>query len=507
MTNWILSNQGSLAPFLPELVLAFGALFLILMSSFRENPRKFAIGVGVCTLTVFLYTVGHLFLYATGSEPLSKAVLPPTALFSGMIVIDAFALFFKLFFGVTTLIILYFVATSKDLKGDRLAEIVAFLLAITLGMSLMAAAQDLLMVYLGIEMVSILSYVLVGYRQKNRTSSEAGLKYMLYGGFASAVMVFSFSLLYGLVGSTDLPTIATAISGFAPNSSHELLIFMLTVGILAGLGYKIASFPTHMWCPDVYEGAPLPITAYLSVAPKAAGFALLVRFWVTFFDLSNPGANSFFENVEWGLLIAFIACATMTIGNLAALNQRNLKRLLAYSSIAHAGYMLIGFCTFSVTGVQAILFYLITYLLMNLGAFLILHVISNEIGTEELDGYKGLGWRSPFLSWTFTIFLFSLVGLPPFAGFLGKLILFAAVVQEGLYWLATIAVINTVISLFYYMKIVRTMFFDTPVETAPITVPRGAVLLGLALALPTLLLVVYWEPLFKLAEVASSQLF
>ncbi len=506
MEHWILSNRASLPLFLPELILIAGAMVSILLGAFRENPRKFSLAVGGVTLTLFLGSVIHLFSAYDLNEGLPGTGLSSMSLFSEMMVLDFFALFFKGFAGCSSLILLYFLASSAELKKDRLAEMVSFLLAITLGLSLMAAAKDLLLIYLSIELVSILSYVLVGFQPKNRVSSEAGLKYVLYGGLATGFMVFAFSILYGLVGSTDLVEIGKNVASMGSHPSGGLILFAL-IGIFAGMGYKIAAVPTHMWCPDVYHGAPLPITAFLSVAPKAAGFALLMRFLILFFGVSDEGTSPLLAQINWPLWLAIISALTMTVGNFAALRQTNLKRLMAYSSIAHAGYLLMGVCTFNQEGLSALLFYLVTYFLMNFGAFLIIQLVSNQEQTEELEGYRGLGWRSPFLAWTFTIFLFSLVGLPPFAGFLGKLILFAAVIHEGLYWLAIVAVVNTVVSLFYYVRIVRTMFFETPFRQEKIRIGAGAAAVAMLLAAPTVALVVYWGPILKLAEISTSSLF
>lgn len=493
--SWILNNQASLPLFLPELVLIGGALLTLLLGAFAPKAKRLVLGLTIGILVAFI--------------GFSAMLLSPSAygsLFSGAILLDPFAIFFKLFFGVVSLITLLLVVQSRELLGYEWAELGAFLLATTLGMSMMAASNDLLMIFLSLEMVSILSYVLVGYRAKNRASSEAGLKYILYGAVASGIMIFGFSYLFGMVGSTDLGDLARYFRTVEGVREAPLVLFSL-LAVLMGLGYKMATFPSQMWCPDVYEGAPLPITTFLSVGPKAAGFALTIRFFFTLFSIEDGRGVEIFEYLQGGTLFAVLAAVTMTIGNLAAIPQRNLKRLMAYSSIAHAGYMLMAVAALSAFGIQSVLFYLITYLLMNLGAFYILLLVSNQLQTEEIDGYQGLGWRSPFLAILFLVFLCSLIGLPPFAGFVGKFYLFSAAIDAGLYWLVGVAALNTVVSLFYYFRIVKTMFLTSPVDRTPILIPAHAKLLALLLAVPTIILGVYWKPVWLFAAQSIENLF
>lgn len=493
--NWIVDNRQSLAAFLPELVLIGAALVTLLMGAFIPKARRSVFWISIFSLLAYIALSFHLLSF-TG----------PRTLFSGSIAVDPFAIFFKIFFGIVTTFIIIFSVRSKEFEGYSLAELISFLLTITLGMSMMAASRDLLMMFLSLEIVSVLSYVLVGYKVRNRPSSEAGLKYILYGAVASGIMVFGFSYLFGMVGSTDLGDIANYFRNLHGTETASLVLFALLCTWM-GLGYKMATFPSQMWCPDVYEGAPLPVTTFLSVGPKAAGFAMTIRFFFTAFSVSGGKGVEIFEHLHWGTLIAILAAITMTIGNLAAIPQRNLKRLMAYSSIAHAGYMLMALSTFSSGGVQSILFYLITYLLMNLGAFFVILVVSNQLGTEEIEGYRGLGWRSPVLSVMLVIFLCSLTGLPPFAGFIGKLYLFSAVIDRGMYWLACVAAINTVISLFFYFRIVKTMFLESPLDET--RVPVGAFYQGvlLALAIPTLLLGIYWKPIWLFAAASVGDFF
>jgi NADH-quinone oxidoreductase subunit N len=298
---------------------------------------------------------------------------------------------------------------------------------------------------------------------------------------------------------------------FRSEPANQLAIFIALVLIVAGFGYKIAAVPFHMWAPDAYEGAPIPVTTFLAVGSKAAGFALLIRFFYPAISrLGEHGAWSYLDGVGWPQLLLVICMVTMTLGNLAALSQQNVKRLLAYSSIAHAGYVLMGFVVLTDEGLRAMLFYLAAYYLMNLGAFLVVLIVANATGREDIEGYRGLAWRGGiYPAVAMAIFLFSLTGLPPFVGFIGKFYLFAAVVKEHFYLLAVVGILNSVVSLYYYARIVRTMFLDFPEEGDPAisVAPRGLVesVLGVpgltgALAALTIVLGIYWAPLIEFAD-------
>jgi NADH-quinone oxidoreductase subunit N len=303
-----------------------------------------------------------------------------------------------------------------------------------------------------------------------------------------------------LTGSLDYAEINAALLHNAPD---QLTLFIALVLMLAGFGYKIAAVPFHMWAPDVYHGAPIPVTAFLSVGSKAAGFALLMRFFYPALSQSgDAGMWQFVPGVEWPQLMLIVAMATMTLGNLAALNQQNVKRLLAYSSIAHAGYMLMGFVVLSDEGLRAMLFYIVVYYLMNLGAFIVVMVVANNTGREDLEGFRGLAWRGGALpAAAMAIFLFSLTGLPPLAGFIGKFYLFAAVVKGQFYWLAVVGILNSVVSLYYYAGIVKTMFLDEPSDSdGEVTLdPHNGSLLAI-LSVATVVLGVYWAPVFDFAD-------
>jgi NADH-quinone oxidoreductase subunit N len=316
-------------------------------------------------------------------------------------------------------------------------------------------------------------------------------------------MLYGVSILYGLTGATDIFGVNKALSGGEVN---ELALLIASILIIAGFGYKISAVPFHFWTPDVYEGAPVTITAFLSVASKAAGFAMMIRFFkVSFLDSSvldlPEGMWASLQGFEWNNLFAILAVLTMTLGNLVAVWQNNLKRLLAYSSIAHAGYMLMGVAILSDKGLAAILIYFVVYLFMNLGAFFVVMLVANKTGSEDIDSYKGLGHRSPLLAVSMVVFLISLTGLPPTAGFVGKLYLFVALLDAQWIWLAVVGALNSVISLYYYVRILRNMFLRDPEKDAsPIQFSFPQIVLLLFLLVPTIFLGLYFAPLVDWAN-------
>jgi len=420
-------------------------------------------------------------------------------LFNGLIVRDPLADFFKLFFYLVTAIVVVVSLRARDAidytdgRDGEAAELFALLLTLNLGMNLMAAASDLLMAYLSLEMVSLVSYIMVGFRKRSASSAEAALKYVIFGGVASGVMLFGLSLLYGLSGATEFATVRAAIVSAGPGAMAVLVLAVVCV--LAGLGYKVAAVPFHMWCPDVYEGAPTPVTALLSVGPKAAGFALILRFFAVGSGAVPDDSQLF--GVPWAILLGAISAATMTLGNLAAILQSNVKRLLAYSSIAHAGYLLMALCVFSREAEQAVLLYLVVYLFMNLGAFVVVIGVSEAGAGETIESYRGLGSRAPLVAVLLGIFLFSLTGIPPLAGFIGKFYLFAAVLKKGGAFyivLAIIGILNSAISLYYYARILKEMYFTRSEEAAPLAVPAVHRTMAVLLAVPTVLMGIYWSP-------------
>jgi NADH-quinone oxidoreductase subunit N len=378
----------------------------------------------------------------------------------------------------------------------------------TLGMFLMASATHLLMMVLAMELTSLSAYVLAGYTKEALDSSEASLKYIIYGAVSTGIMIYGISFLFGLTGALQYHTLNYVLSTTAISPLPLAFVIIL---MLVGFGYKISAVPFHFWTPDVYEGAPITVTALLSVASKAAGFAMLIRFFVTVFvdPFSSLLAGKWMSlsHVDWQLLIAVLSALTMTIGNLVAIWQDNLKRLLAYSSIAHAGYMLMGVAVLTDKGIAAVLIYFVMYLFMNLGAFLVVMLVANKTGSEDIDTYKGLGYQSPFLATSMAIFLISLTGIPPTAGFIGKLYLFAAVIDARWFWLAIVGVLNSVISLYYYARVFRNMFLRTAEQnTSRISLGKMEIVILLAFVIPTLVLGLYFSPIVSIAQTSLTML-
>ena len=483
------SNLTSLHLFVPEIALVTGIVLLLVWDMLFSLRRGAAAFITLATLACAAVMV----VFTAGNE---------RELFNGLIVRDAFADFFKLFFLLVTAVVVVVSTRAKDAidytdgRDRQAAEFNMLLLALALGMNLMAASSDMLMAYISLEMVSLVSYIAVGFKRRDNASSEAALKYVIYGGVASGVMLFGLSLLYGLSGATSFEGVRAAL--VSQGAEVLPLTVMAVVFVLAGFGYKVASVPFHMWCPDVYEGAPTPVTMFLSVGPKAAGFALLIRFFTSPYG-AVPGEAELY-GAPWSIVLGVVAAATMTLGNLTAISQTNIKRMLAYSSIAHAGYLLMALCVFSRDSESAMMFYLVAYLFMNLGAFIVVIGFSEAGIGEDIASYRGLGLRAPLFAAIMGVFLFSLTGLPPMAGFVGKFYLFAAVVQKGgtFYWtLAIIGVLNSAISLYYYARVLKQMFFHKAEDQTPLPVPVIHRTAALAMAVPTIVLGIYWGPLME----------
>ena len=484
-----LTNIQSIPYFIPELVLvifAVGAILVDLVNRGKNTERVAYVAlVGVAATLIAVIAVGS-------SEH---------RLFLGMIRLDSFAVFFKILILAATAVTVVFSIKSEELDPRMKGEYYALLIAVTFGMFLMVSSTNLLMIFISLETVSLTSYILAGFLTHNPRSSEAAFKYITFGAVASGTMLFGFSLLFGLTGTGDVVQISSRLTEmFSAGEAYPLVVLVIVTFILAGVGYKMASVPFHMWSPDVYEGAPIPITAFLSVASKAASFALFIRLFYSTFQ-----ASTIVGAVDWSLMLAIVSALTMTVGNLAALPQQNVKRLLAYSSIAHGGYLLMGAVLLTPEGLQAILFYLIVYLFMNLGAFFVVILIANELGSETIDGYRNLWSRAPFVAVAMAIFLFSLTGIPPFAGFFGKWLLFVAVIKQELYWLAIVGLLNSVVSLYYYARIVKAMFLETSDETETIPFSRGNVALLIVFVVPTLV-IGFWNTVYEVSRASLGRI-
>jgi NADH-quinone oxidoreductase subunit N len=423
-----------------------------------------------------------------------------------MLAVDNFAVFFKLLFaGIAVLVILAsadYVSRFQRFQG----EFYALILLSALGMMLMASATELITLFVSLELVNLSLYSLVGF-MKDAKSTEASLKYLLLSAIASVVLLFGMALVFGFTGKTQLSEISSIIQsmGLTNLLSNPALIFGIVL-IISGFGFKIAMVPFHMWVPDIYEGAPTPITAYLSVGSKAAGFAIILRVFYSAFG--QPDNLS----MEWGIIFAVVSAITMTMGNIIAIQQSNIKRMLGYSSIAQAGYIMVGLATVGLsqtsitTGQSSLLFFLVSYSLTNLGAFIAIIAISNKIDSDQINDFSGMGKRSPVMSIALTLCLVSLIGMPPAAGFMAKFYIFSAAVQNDLLWLVVIAVLNSVISAYYYLRVVKVMWMGEPVSQEKVD---SSAALKIALALSCLgVLVLGLIPglMMHLSELASKML-
>ncbi len=375
--------------------------------------------------------------------------------FSNMIVIDRFALFFNSLFIVATIITILISINYIREESINYGEYYVLVLLATVGMMFMAKANDLMIVFLGLETLSISIYVLVGFLRTNVKSNEASLKYFLLGAFSSGFLLYGIALIYGATGTTKLPDIARYIENTPHLLSNPMLL--ASIGLLiVGFGFKMALVPFHMWTPDVYEGAPTSITAFMSVGVKAAAFSVFLRVFLTSFPAFR---------VDWTMILWVLAVVTMTLGNIVAISQENIKRMLAYSSIAHAGFILVAMTAGGYMATASIMYYLMAYTVMNLGAFAVV-IIYGKKGEENIliSDYAGAGFKYPFLSVAMVIFMFSLAGIPPLAGFIGKFYIFGAAVKQGFIWLAIIAVLNSVVATYYYLRVTVIMYMKEPVK-------------------------------------------
>ena len=488
MSQQILDN---LKYFQPEIILTVTLCFALLVGVISKKG----------TIVGYISFVGILLATYLGINNGNGDVI---SIFNNMFAVDPFAGYFKFIIGLSTLIVIAFSFQSKELNTEKrsVSEYYSFLVALTLGMFLMAGASNLLMMYLALELSSLTSYLLAGYTRERTNSSEASLKYLLFGAVSSGMMLYGISLMYGMTGSVDIYGVNRAL---ITGDYNTIALLISGILITVGFGYKISAVPFHFWTPDVYEGAPITITALLSVASKAAGFAMMIRFFkVSFFDVSAPAMEGYWNIISqfnWNVILAIISVLTMTLGNLVAVWQTNLKRLLAYSSIAHAGYMLMGLVVLSNEGISAIMIYFMMYLFMNLGAFYVVMLIAQKTGSEDIDDYKGLAYRSPFISVVMVIFLIALTGLPPTAGFIGKLYIFISVIDARWYWLAVVGALNSVISLFYYVKIFRNMFLKQPEgDIIPIEFSMTQIVWLVLLVAPTIIFGLYFSPIVAYAQ-------
>jgi NADH-quinone oxidoreductase subunit N len=465
---------------MPELIVCGVGVLVMLLDAFaRPNQRWITGGISLAGLAAA--AIASLWMWVNWTTN------PPRG-FHDMIVLDelrlSFTLIFLLVSALTVLISMVWVENEKLPAG----EFHALLLFATAGMMLMASGNDLVIIFLGLEILSIATYVMAGFRRTDLRSNESSLKYFILGSFSSAFLLYGIALIYGGAGTTNisqLSQIAQVTAG--PDAArYPALVFAGAAMLLVGFGFKVATAPFHIWTPDVYEGAPTPVTAFMAAGPKAAGFASFLRVFVFGFPfVVATGATTI--NSVWVSALTVMAIITMTVGNIVAIVQNNVKRMLAYSSIAHAGYALVGFVAAGVTtgaeresALASVTFYMLTYAVMNLGAFAIVTLIArtNDRRTEVED-YNGIGFRAPALAFTLSLFLLSLLGLPLTAGFIGKVMVFRAALNEGFYALVVIAVLNTAVSAYYYLRLIIVMFFRE--RTVEWSAPRVPASLALAI--------------------------
>ena len=475
---------ANLSRYIPELVGAVTMMGLLLFeaSSSRWEQRK----------NNYFFLLAGLGLLLCLFSLLQNMSLPAVAAFTGAVIIDPFSTVIKIIMLLGTLGTMYFAIVSKDIDEGLKSEFVILTIGVLLGGMLLASANNFLTVYIGIETLSILSYALASLRRSDGKSAEAGIKYALYGGVTSGIMLFGMGHIYGILGTIHFSEILGGISEL--ERSQLLILLPSFILVFAGLGYKIACVPFHMWSPDVYEGSPIPVTAFFAIVPKLAGIAVMVRVSYVFFGQAGILQDS------WVGLLQVVAILTMTVGNILAIGQKSVKRMLAYSSISHAGFILVGILVIDNAGVAAIIFYGVVYLFMNLGAFGITLFLSNQLNSDRFEIFDGLVKGHPLMSIMMTVIMFSLGGVPPFAGFIAKYNILSVAVKNGFYVLAIAAVLNSIISLYYYLRIVRIMIFKDSIYQEKIsgfTFINQLAMVGVCL--PVIILGIFWEKMILLA--------
>ena len=477
--------SANLMAVLPEILLLILAVLILVIDPFWKNSdRRTNLG---------WLTAGGLAVVAVISVFIARPGDAQSVL-GGMVRWDWLGFNFKMFFIFSAAITSMFMMDVENVATR--AEAYILLIASTIGMSLMVSAADIIMLYLAIETTSIPLYVLAGFLKQDDRSVESGFKYLLFGAFTSTILLYGFSLLFGLSGKTNIQDIGALFTTFNPLAFGVLLL------VLVGLAFKVSLFPFHFWAPDVYEGAPSPLAGFLSTASKAAGFVVVLRLFVIVFPAI--AAN-------WTVILSILATLTMTVGNLLAISQKNIKRMLAYSSIAHAGYAMIGVVAFSQLGVSGTAFYLIAYILTNLAAFGAVSAIGNVTGSDDMKSYYGLQRRAPGLALIMLISFLSLAGMPPFGGFVAKVFVFSAAIQQGWIWLAVVGVINSIIGLYYYLTVLKYVYLyrmeGEEEEKHPIKLSRPYAIALTVLSIGILLVGVFFAPWYSIANTAAINLF
>ncbi|MCD4657123.1 MAG: NADH-quinone oxidoreductase subunit N [Planctomycetes bacterium] len=505
-------QDGSFFHFLPELCLTLSIIALILTDLFLKKEKTswlIPVSLGMLVFTAFATFIGNeiansetyrMFSTLLESKPVAadKTLYPS----SGLIAVDGLAYLMKFILIAASMIVIIMIWLERELEGKRLGEFLALMFGAVLGMFIMSSATNLVLIFVGVEISSLCSYLLVGYVRPNKIASEGAFKFFVYGSVSSAIMLFGMSLAYGVTGSLYLHEIV------ANSSANPGIMILAGLLIMFGFAYKISAFPMHFWAPDAYESASIPVTSFLSVASKVAGFALLIRFVGTV-GVSGTSISGAFAQVDWVLILGIIAILTMFIGNLGAMWQNDLKRLFAFSSIAHAGYILVGVCgalvivdagssTDAANAYGAVSFYFWIYLFTNLGAFGIVLIVANKLGTSNIIGFRDIGYRMPTVGIAMIIILLSLIGVPPTGGFVGKFWLFGNCVQAAnltsgststfMIVLVLFALLNSVISVYYYFRIVKMMYFAGHESDTSISLDAVSIVLICVTVIPVLIL-------------------
>ncbi len=469
---------------LPEFIIAIAGIIVMVYDSFK--PAKQRITGAVSIIGLILATVATFWLWATPGNPASA--------FNGMMVTDNLRLSFTVVFLLVSILTILISSVWVENEKVPAGEYHALLLFATVGMMFMASGNDMVIIFLGLETLSIATYVMAGLRKNDLRSNESAMKYFILGSYASAFLLYGMALVYGATGSTNITEIAAVLS--SGESAFPTLFLVGGAMLLIGFGFKVATVPFHIWTPDVYEGAPTPITGFMAAGPKAAGFASFLRIFAIGFPLVATVQASALLHESWITALTMMAILTMTIGNIAAIVQNNVKRMLAYSSIAHAGYALVGFIgagvATTVTGrdeaIAAVAFYMLTYAVTNLGAFAVVTLLAQKNDRRtEFEDYNGIGFKSPVLAFTLSLFMLSLLGLPLTAGFIGKVLVFRPALEAGsamLTFLVIVAVVNTAISAYYYLRLIVVMFFKE--RTTDWIAPKIPTALGAVILLTVL---------------------
>jgi NADH-quinone oxidoreductase subunit N len=475
----------------PEVIVCIAAVVVMLVDAFVRPTQRWITGT-ISLVGIVAAAVSTIWLWSTGTTT--------TDAFNGMIVLDELRLGFTLIFLLVSGLTLLISTVWVDNENLPAGESHSLLLFATVGMMLMASGNDLVIVFLGLEILSIATYVMAGFRRTDVRSNEASLKYFILGSFSSAFLLYGIALIYGatsiaepggtiVAGTTNIAEIATRIS----QAQYPALLFAGAAMMLVGFGFKIATAPFHIWTPDVYEGAPTPVTAFMAAGPKAAGFASFMRVFIFGLPFVVSAASSASLHALWVSTLMAMAILTMTLGNVVAIVQNNVKRMLAYSSIAHAGYALVGFVAAGAstdlvqrnTAITAVVFYLLTYAVMNIGAFAVVQLIARSGDRRtSIEDYRGIGFESPVLAFSLSLFMLSLLGMPLTAGFMGKIMVFGSAIDQKYYVLVVIGVLNTAVSAYYYLRLIVVMFFGE--RTMAWSAPRIPASVAIALVITVL---------------------